>query len=114
MMYAKRTAPGPGVHAPMGPKGGKAEEPGGAINHYNRTPSVQPRTRHTPDDPIYSPLGIRRCGICGERGRWRRIAGYRVTTGGWVCCGGQPWTRDYLIGMAHVCGAACVHGRGAA
>lgn len=64
-------------------------------------PTVAPR--RTPQ-PIYSPLGIRKCAECGRRDRWRRLEW--PPAGGWACCSSlAPRTHDRE--MAHVCTPVC-------
>jgi hypothetical protein len=94
-----------------------AADRGPRLNRYrfDHSAPAQPTPRHDP--PVYSPLGVRRCAICGQTDRWQRIAerGLRgERSGGWYCC--WPYApRTYLAAMQHACTAGlCAHGRGAA
>ena len=77
----------------------------------DRTPSRQ--GRRTPAEYPYNPNedgAGRRCSVCGERGRWRRVL---LLGGAWVCCPPAGWVRDFHDAMPHTCGPLCEGGRAA-
>ena len=55
---------------------------------------------------IYSPLEhSRRCDMCGETDRWRRI----VSLGGWACCS-PAWAGEAHDDLRHECSRLCTIG----